>query len=144
MSCLQDNVLSTGQCLVYKTMSCLQDNVLSTRQCLVYNTMSCQQDNFLSTRQCLAFKTISGFQSIILSNVTCFYALYHRIFFLLSYDVSFALKTTVSTTIQHARFARGLAKRSFESYFVLPKVVCLVSLIQPIQPFLRPAPCPAQ
>ena len=65
-SCLQDNVLSTIQCLVYKKMSCLQENVLSSSQCFVYKTISCLQDNVLSTRQCLVNKTMSCLQDNVL------------------------------------------------------------------------------
>ena len=52
---LEDNVLSPGQCLVFKKMSCLKDNVLSKK-------MSCFHDNVFSSRQNPVSKTMTCLQ----------------------------------------------------------------------------------
>ena len=120
--CLVSYTLGT----VFKAMSCLQDNVLSPRQCLVFKTMFCLQDNVLSSRQCLVFKTKSCLQDTVLSSRQCCV-------------ICLAQMPSLPAASPLA-LHRGLVKCDLISHFVLPKVVCLVTLIQAVPTFCRPAP----
>ena len=165
MSCLQDNVLSSRQCLVlrqcldFNKISCLQDNVLYSRQFLVFNKISCLQDNVLSSRQCLVFKTLSCIQDNVLfktmsclqdnvlSSRECFvFGLCSFVFCLLSFV--FALLSFVfclwSSVFGLAWMLELPKKGGLEPNFVLPKMICLGPPVPAVPTFCRPDHLPQQ
>ena len=127
MFCLQDNVLPSRQCIVFKTMSCLQDNVLSSWQCIVCKTLSCLWDTVLPSRQCCG--EMFFLQKNVLYSRQC-----------LAFEtLSCLLDNVVPFSMHKLRFGlRPAVKCGLISHFVLPKVVCLAMLIQAVPTFCRP------
>ena len=54
MSYIQNNVLYTGQCPIYRTVSCIQESVLYS----VHRTLSCIQDTALYTGHCPVYSVL--------------------------------------------------------------------------------------